>query len=153
MATELKGAINDSENALKTKVPWISAVVWIGIMLVTLSLRFSLGQTTFGKYKVFLVFFYAVSSWAIVALSNLRVYLEFRGYIEKYHNDIWKELTYVPMIGSGHYNSYRVLKYIFSSATLNDAKLAAYKVALRLRVGLAVLVFLSILPIAFIVLV
>lgn len=119
--------------------------VWGASVLLLAALRVTLEIST-DNARFFLFSIYMVPLWLWVMYLNFRKGRDLMEYLKNNHNEKWKEITYVPLFGSGGYNSFKSLPFIFSKDNLNDERVKLLKKNYISFIKFALSVFVSIIP-------
>jgi hypothetical protein len=119
--------------------------VWGALVLLLVAVRATLELTT--ENSRFVLFsMYVVPLWSWVMYLNYRKGRDLTGYLEKNHHEKWNEITYVPLLGTNGFNSFRTLPFVFGNDNLNDEQVALLKKAYIGFLKFALSVFVSIIP-------
>ena len=114
-------------------------------MLILVTLRATLSMPT-EDARFFLFVIYIVPIWLWVMYLNFRKGRELMEYLEKHHHEKWKEITHVPFVGSGGFNSFRSLPFVFSKDNMNDERVKLLKKNYIGFIKFALSVFIAIIP-------
>jgi len=135
MTTLMSGSVNPKSYV---RVYWI---VWLIFVLIFLLVRFSAFSNS-SEGELFVLFIvYAIPTWVVVAVLNLYEGHKLREYLRKNHSAKWEYLTYIPFFGSGGYNGFRLLPFLYSKDDLGDPNVAELKKRGRRFIVLALTIF------------
>jgi hypothetical protein len=124
--------------------------VWLIIVFLLLTLRFSVFRNPSDSVIFSLFTFYAIPTWIAVIIINGYSGHCLMSYLKRNHRAKWDEITYVPLFGSGGRNSFRSLAFIYSEDDLDDRMVHILKKNYRSFVKLALTIFFSF-PILFLI--
>jgi hypothetical protein len=126
--------------------------VWSVIVILLLAARFSIfnGSSEGELGKLFTI--YAVPTWLVLAILNFYEGHRFLSYLKQHHRATWEYITYIPIFGSGNYNGFRTLPFVYSKDDLGDEVVAELKKNLRRFIILLLVVFFT-MPVLFLVVV
>lgn len=127
-------------HASKIRIYWC---VWLGVVVLVLLLRFTvfLGASSDRLFAFASV--YMVSTWLSVMVLNVVEGRRLSSYMQQHHPQKWQWLAYVPGLGSGMYNSFRSLPWLYSADDLGDPVVAALKKDQKKVIKWALTVFFS----------
>jgi hypothetical protein len=122
--------------------------IWFVLVLLLLTARFSIFNSSSEDelFKLFTI--YAVPTWVAVMILNLYEGHRLIGYLKQHHRSTWEYITYVPFLGLGGVNSFRSLPFLYSKDDLGDEVVAELKKNYR-RFAILMLVVFFTLPVLF----
>jgi hypothetical protein len=136
-----------NQNNSSIKKYWF---VWLVLVFLLLTLRFSIFRHSSDNVIFSLFAFYTVPTWIAVIIINVYEGHRLMSYIKMNHRSKWDEITYVPLFGSGGYNSFRSLPFIFSKDDLDDRTVYELKKNYRSTIWLMLTIFLTF-PVLFLI--
>ena len=127
--------------------------IWIVSVIALIACKAILEGKLSESSLFYLFSLYIVPIWLWVMYLNFRKGRDLISYLKKHHHEKWKEITYVPFHGSGGFNSFKSLPFIFSKDNLNDNNVKYLKGSYISFVKFALLVFVTIIPLFLLVIV
>ncbi|MDM5271820.1 hypothetical protein PGH07_06495 [Sulfurovum sp. zt1-1] len=123
--------------------------IWLMIIACLLILRVYFIEEDFA-YTLFN--FYMIPTWIAIMVLNIIEGYKLRTYLEENHHQTWEKITNVPGFGSGGYNGFRALPFIYSDDNLSDPILKELKLNYKRFIKLILTVFFT-MPLLFTVIV
>ena len=129
---------NEIEYRPYIKIYWS---VWLIFIVLSIFIRHFILQNNYENFRWTIFVIYALGSWLPVMGLNFYEYYRLREYLRKHHYAKWEHITSIPFFGSGHYNSFRSLPFVFGSDDLNDPNVKFLKGNYRRFIIFALTVF------------